>query len=315
MEFNFDRSSQAFSEILYNMRVSGVSESSRNGRVITIPEPVLVTIRNPLDRVIMCQVRNANPFFHIMEVVWMLAGDNRVEWLKQFNSNIEKYADDGVIHGAYGRRWYYHPTCFYQLPKVIEKLRSDKETRQAVLAMWEPDSDLTANVKDRPCNTHIYFRIMSGKLNMMVCNRSNDLVWGMFGANIVHMTYLQEFVAGALGLEVGRYSVATNNLHFYPDVYPNADTIWEESIHEAIGFPCEVPILNGDEDYRSFHLACKEFIEGTELFAHHWLSHVALPMKWAYLDRKLQYEWACKIKDPAWKVAAISWLKRNRPNA
>ena len=33
------------------------------------------------------------------------------------------------------------------------------------------------------------------KLCMTVCNRSNDMLWGAYGANVVHMSMLQEFVA------------------------------------------------------------------------------------------------------------------------
>jgi hypothetical protein len=38
---------------------------------------------------------------------------------------------------------------------------------------------------------------------MTVTNRSNDLCWGMLGANYVHFTILQEYLAARLGV-VGR---------------------------------------------------------------------------------------------------------------
>ena len=48
------------------------------------------------------------------------------------------------------------------------------------------DGDLYLNQlksKDVPCNTHAYFAINAeGSLDLTVCNRSNDLVWGCLGA-------------------------------------------------------------------------------------------------------------------------------------
>jgi hypothetical protein len=59
--------------------------------------------------------------------------------------------------------------------------------------------------------------MQNGALNMTICNRSNDLVWGMLGANIVHMSILQEYIANALEAEVGNLYQFTNNLHVYSD--------------------------------------------------------------------------------------------------
>jgi hypothetical protein len=82
----------------------------------------------------------------------------------------------------------------------------------------EPDDDFTAALngsKAVPCNTHAYFDIIDNALNMTVCNRSNDMVWGMMGANVVHFSMLQEYLACCLNAEVGNYHQITNNLHVY----------------------------------------------------------------------------------------------------
>ena len=74
--------------------------------------------------------------------------------------------------------------------------------------MWDAKKDLThLNIsKDLPCNTHVYFSIRDGFLDMTVCNRSNDLIWGCCGANAVHMSYLQEYVAIMCGVDIGFYT-------------------------------------------------------------------------------------------------------------
>ena len=53
---------------------------------------------------------------------------------------------------------------------------------------------------------------------MTVTNRSNDMIWGAYGANAVHMSVLLEYMAGMLGYGVGAYYQFSNNLHAYTSV-------------------------------------------------------------------------------------------------
>lgn len=52
---------------------------------------------------------------------------------------------------------------------------------------------------------------------MTVCCRSNDLILGAYGANIVHFSMLQEYMAGKLGKMMGSLTQLSNSLHIYPD--------------------------------------------------------------------------------------------------
>jgi thymidylate synthase len=74
--------------------------------------------------------------------------------------------------------------------------------------------------KDVPCNTNAFFRVTNGKLDMMVNCRSNDIFWGAYGANAVHFSFLQEYVASSIGVEVGRYWQNSFNFHAYVDRFP-----------------------------------------------------------------------------------------------
>lgn len=294
------------------MRAAAKEETTRNGRALTLPNPYLLTITNPTHRVISCPIRDANPFFHVMEVVWMFAGQRNVNWLRQFNSRIDTYADDGVMHGAYGYRWFIQ--WGNQIQHVIQTLRRDPTSRQCVITMWDP---LTDNMpwKDIPCNTHIYFRAHDNELDMTVCNRSNDLVWGMFGANVVHMTYLHEYIAIASGLELGNYQVFTNNLHFYTNLYPNGKQILENIVEGPVYDPNFVgfPILNNKLEAQVFCRECDFFTQGrfSELGCP-WLKHVAMPMYKAYMETdhvdRLGYTQYIMAED--WKKNCFQWLER-----
>lgn len=285
-------------------------EDSRNGPVEVFNAPVFLTIHDPVERVIFDPVRDANPFFHVMEFVWMLAGSNDANWLGQFNKRMLTYADDGRLRGAYGWRWA-NPTD--QIAGVIGLLRRDRGTRQAVISMWDPVYDgPEARTSDRPCNTHIYFRSRAAFLDMTVCNRSNDLVWGMLGANVVHMTFLQELVALAAGFEVGRYQVFTNNLHVYKDVPRHDELVATMQCYDPYGEFRPFPLLNGGETWEDLREDCKDLLteNGAKNIRTQWMVDVAWPMYRAYLSKTERNGWIQEIKADDWKRACEQWVAR-----
>jgi len=201
----------------------GIEEDSRNGKCMVATEPVLTCYAKPLERMLWEPKRDANPFFHVMEAMWMLSGRNDVKSVSKYASQMAQYSDDGdTLNGAYGYRWrnYFEHD---QIDWVIAHLKAQPNSRRAVLGMWDPredPADIDQGSLDVPCNTHAYFRVNQGKLDMTVCCRSNDIVWGCYGANAVHMSYLMEYVACSLGIPVGRYYQLSNNWHMYERHYP-----------------------------------------------------------------------------------------------
>ena len=167
----------------------GVPEDSRNGKVIVAPGPVMTVYENPCERVLFSPLRDANPFFHLMESLWMLVGRMDLAWPEFFNKRFASFSDDGkVVHGAYGYRWRSW-WGFDQIRAIVDELKADPKSRRCVLSMWAPIGDLVSfkidekqlgglKSKDVPCNTHAYFDLRGGRLNMTVCNRSNDAIWG-----------------------------------------------------------------------------------------------------------------------------------------
>src|SRR5436190_17085324 len=88
------------------LKSSGLSQDSRAGGTLEYPEPVCTVYERPLERVLFDPIRDANPFFHLMEALWMLAGRKDVAWLARFNQRMATYSDDGVVfNAAYGYRW------------------------------------------------------------------------------------------------------------------------------------------------------------------------------------------------------------------
>lgn len=206
----------------------GIEEETRNGPALVVPWPVVTVYQNPVERVLIDPGRDANPFFHLMESIWMLAGRDDVASIVPFLGNLRKFSDDGSrFHGAYGDRWRHAGRIGQrdQLAEIVRLLRRNPFDRRVVLQMWDCDLDLAQEGVDFPCNTHVYFRAVdTGEvghppaLDMTVMCRSNDAIWGAYGANAVHFSVLQEFVASACGMQIGTMYQLSNNLHAYLDV-------------------------------------------------------------------------------------------------
>lgn len=174
--------------------------------------PVLTHYERPLERVLFHPARDANPFFHFFESLWILAGRNDVSWLAYFLKNIADYSDNGLtFHGAYGRR------MLGQVEAAIAELHNDRNSRRAVVALWQPAEDCGYTGRDMPCNCTVTFKLRDGELNMTVFNRSNDMVWGAYGANAVQFSTLQEYVAAMLDASVGSYVQFSDSFHVYEE--------------------------------------------------------------------------------------------------
>lgn len=289
-------------------------------------EPVTTIYDNPWRRVLFCEVRDANPFFHLMEALWMLAGRDDADWIGQFSKNISKYAESsGHFHGAYGRRWLEPINQLYRLGKHLKR---NPDSRRAVLTMWNPLSDLDADKKDLPCNTHIYFKVRDGKLHMTVCCRSNDIIWGCYGANAVHFSVLQEYMARTIGCEMGPYIHVSDSWHYYTD-----NPTWKK---------LKIGAAYGEEDYYAGHgyvpsrIAATAVVNGSVeaweedldvFFSDYWddrvayndifFSRTAVTMRDAWRcykrgDMNTALHLAQNIASPDWCVACTRWLQRRK---
>ncbi len=210
---------------LFHLYRQGKREDTRNGPAIVAPEPVTTVYSNPRRRVLFDSRRDANPFFHLFESLWILAGQSDVKFLSWFNSRIAQYSDDGIIfHAPYGWRLRKH-FGFDQITKACAELKQNPFSRRVVLQIWDPAADLCTQSKDLPCNDLLMLRVVDGNslhpsgksLDLAVCNRSNDAVWGAYGANAVQFSMLQEYMAEHIGIGIGTYRQVSNNLHVYED--------------------------------------------------------------------------------------------------
>lgn len=190
---------------------------SRNGPMLELPGLVVSKYNRPRERVLFDEARDCNPFLHFFESLWMLAGRHDLAYMLKFAKNFADFSDDGeILHGAYGYRWFKH-FGRDQIGEAIDILKRDAMSRQVVTQMWDAEVDLNRKGKDVPCNTTVMWKLRDGVLDMTVTNRSNDAIWGAYGANAVHFSYLHEYVAASIGVKVGVYYQVSNSLHIYPE--------------------------------------------------------------------------------------------------
>lgn len=213
--------------------------------------------------------------------------------------------------------------------------------------------------KDVCCNLNVMFSVREDGcypngdprgvpckvLDITVTNRSNDLIWGLLGANYVCFSVLQEYVAAHLGVEVGRYHHFTNNLHAYswnwkPEEWllwydkagSNDYPQWDEYHDYTCGMhnphgpdrPMSIiPLVRNPEafDREIIHIV-NQFDGNPERTMHTeytepFLRNVALPMFAAHKahkekDREGVLRWCKAIQADDWRIACTNWITRRQ---
>ena len=306
--------------IMY-LNKEGVERGSRNGPTLEIMEPAIVTYQYPDERVLFSPERDANPFFHLFESLWMLAGRADVAFLDQYNKGMVQYSDDGISFNApYGYRLR-HSFGYDQLDAVIRKLRDNQDDRRIVLQIHDPsDSQLRGDSKDHACNLVITPRVRCGYLDWTVFNRSNDYVFGMTGANVVHMSIIHEYVARMAGLKLGSYSQISNCLHAYTE-----NPVWQRvkdlpvacSDPYSVGMVAPLPLITFPSVWNKELMGWMEKPWSGRNYVDPFFENVAKPLAQVHRAHKESNEGLKLINRVAncdWKLAATQWLERREEN-
>jgi len=330
---------------LWLLKEHGTTRPSRNGDVRVMLEPVTTMYERPRERVLFWPQRDANPFFHLYEALWMLGGKNDVSSVAYFAKNMANYSDDGkTFHGAYGYRWR-RQFQFDQLATIAAALKDDSTDRRQVLQMWDSTTDLRnqRGKKDVPCNLVAHFQVNPlGSLDMTVFNRSNDIVWGCYGANAVHFSVLQEVMATWIGVPVGKYWQVSDNWHAYLDTMKPLMELTELCpMEQAAKFapsrivsPYGAPRMSPDDvapglemeasPFRIVNTPIDVWMDDLMVFLHHghtmgykdvFFNKVASPMVQAFGhykdgDLSLAMQVAQSVMATDWRLAATQWIQR-----
>ena len=182
--------------------------------------------------------RRLNARFAAVEALQLIGGFHDPDLMRRALPAVDNYADNGVHHGAYG------PRVGPQLGPMVQRLRDDPSSRQAVVQVWDWARDLAPQAfspKDIPCTLFFQFIVRDNALTMLATMRSND-VWKGLSYDAFQFSQLYWSVHNALwrgDLKVGAYLHLPQSLHLYASDYEAVDQL--SYMEEGT----EVPVLKG----------------------------------------------------------------------
>lgn len=217
-----ESASEAFCAILGDLKRYGEKSAPRGFEIVEI-ENANIIITNPRNRIITCPERKFNAAYAFGELAWYLSGSNDVDQISYYSKFQKNCSDDGkTLNSAYGARIFgihnedefvefYKKIEFDQWKNCVNKLKEDKDSRQAIIHLHTPNDKKT---KDEVCTLTLQFLIRNNKLNMITTMRSNDVVLG-FTYDVFAFTFMQELMANELGVGLGIYCHNVGSMHIY----------------------------------------------------------------------------------------------------
>lgn len=180
-------------------------------------ERVSIHIARPQDGFVRAAGRQFHHAITAIEGTSLVGQTSVPELLLDRVGAFAPYANDGIFWGAYG------PRIAGDLGNLVDLLKRDPDSRQAVLTIFDSDRDLgRISVKDVPCTVAIQFFLRERatpdgprkELRMWVVMRSND-AWLGLPYDLGQFSLLQFAVAQALGAEIGAYTHTVGSMHLY----------------------------------------------------------------------------------------------------
>ena len=154
----------------------------------------------------------------VHELLWFLAGDTNVGYLRQNKVRIwDEWADEkGDLGPIYGYQWRSWPAPdgrkIDQLAELVEALRRDPHSRRHIVSAWNvADLDRMALP---PCHTMFQFWVGDGRLSCQLYQRSGDVFLGV-PFNIASYALLTMMVARSCALEPGDFVLTLGDAHLY----------------------------------------------------------------------------------------------------
>ena len=154
----------------------------------------------------------------IHELLWFLAGDTNIRYLKENGVRIwDEWADEngdlGRVYGAQWRSWRgANGETVDQIANVVRQIRQNPDSRRLIVSAWNP-----AEVDDMalpPCHALFQFYVANGQLSCQLYQRSADIFLGV-PFNIASYALLTMMMAQVCGLQAGEFVHTLGDAHLY----------------------------------------------------------------------------------------------------
>lgn len=192
----------------------------------------------------------------IHELLWFLAGDTNIRYLKQNGVSIwDEWADEnGDLGPIYGKQWRSWATpdghAVDQISEVVAAIRSNPDSRRLIVSAWNP-ADI-GGMALPPCHCLFQFYVAEGRLSCQLYQRSGDIFLGV-PFNIASYALLTMMMAQVTGLEPGDFIHTLGDAHLYLNHVEQA----REQLRRA---PRAMPKMRIDPDVHSiFEFAYDDF--------------------------------------------------------
>jgi thymidylate synthase len=144
------------------------------------------------------------------EIIARHAEPERLAWMHANFTDHSRVTALGDADSYATRLFDYEHSGRDQIRWVIDRLRADPTSRSATITMFQPHTDTTYI----PCVSMLDFWLPNGAVELVVYAHSIDFGAKGYG-NLVELASLQQDVAGALGLPVGRLLMIVKSAHIY----------------------------------------------------------------------------------------------------
>ena len=154
----------------------------------------------------------------IHELLWFLAGDTNIAYLKAHGVSIwDEWADaNGELGPVYGYQWRSWPAPdgrhIDQISQVLRQLRDTPDSRRMIVSAWNPA--LVDQMALPPCPSLFQFYVADGKLSCQLYQRSADIFLGV-PFNIASYALLTLMVAQVCQLQPGEFIHTLGDAHLY----------------------------------------------------------------------------------------------------
>ncbi len=161
----------------------------------------------------------------IYELLWFLAGDTNIKYLKDHGVSIwDDWADEkGELGPVYGYQWRSWPApdggSIDQISNLIDQIRNNPSSRRLIVSAWNPAQ--VDQMALPPCHCLFQFHVANGKLSCQLYQRSADIFLGV-PFNIASYALLTMMVAQVCGLEAGEFIHTLGDAHIYANHFEQA---------------------------------------------------------------------------------------------
>ena len=161
----------------------------------------------------------------IHELLWFLAGDTNIKYLKDHGVSIwDEWADEnGDLGPVYGSQWRSWPKpdggSIDQITNVVKEIRKNPNSRRLIVSAWNP-AEVDAMALP-PCHCLFQFHVANGRLSCQLYQRSADIFLGV-PFNIASYALLTMMVAQVTGLKPGEFIHTLGDAHLYSNHFDQA---------------------------------------------------------------------------------------------